>query len=150
MVRDIPGLVLLDGDDLPSITETEIIGQGLQRVRWRRYEIESYLIHPSALKRFIVNQVGESASGPYIEEMQKYLNDNFPPAVLREPLADHEYLNTTKARTKLLLPILDAAGLQGFPYTRYNEIAAAMLPEEIHPEVREKLDAICKAFNIPL
>ena len=46
MVRDIPGLVLLDGDDLPIITETEITGQGLQRVRWRRYEIESYLIHP--------------------------------------------------------------------------------------------------------
>ena len=151
LVRErIPGLVLLDGDDQQNIAPTEITGQGLQRVRWRRYEIESYLIHPSALKRFIVNQVGDSASGPYIEEMQKYLNDNFPPAVLREPLADHEYLNTTKARTKLLPPILDAAGLQGFPYTRYNEIAAAMLPEEIHPEVREKLDAICKAFNISL
>lgn len=148
LVREsIPGLVLLDGDDQPNITPTEITGQGLQRVRWRRYEIESYLIHPSALKRFIVNQIGESASGPYIEEMEKYLNDNFPPLVLREPLADHEYLNTTKARTKLLPPILDAAGLQGFPYTRYNEIAAAMLPEEIHPEVREKLNAICKAFN---
>jgi hypothetical protein len=151
LVREsIPGLVLLDGDDQSNIAPTEITGQGLQRVRWRRYEIESYLIHPSALKRFIANQVGESASGPYIEEMQKYLNDNFPPAVLREPLADHEYLNTTKARTKLLPPILDAAGLQGFPYTRYNEIAAAMLPEEIHPEVSEKLDAICKAFNLTL
>lgn len=150
MVKDIPGIVLLDGDDLSSITETEITGHGLQRARWLRYEIESYLIHPTALKRFIVNQVGESASGPYIEEMQKYLNDNFPPAVIREPLADHEYLNTTKARTKLLPPILDAAGLQSFPYTRYHEIAAVMLPEEIHPEIREKLDAICKAFNITL
>ena len=148
--EDIPGLVLMDGDDQPNIVSTEITGQGLQKLRWRRYEIESYLIYPSALKRFIVNQIGESASAPHIEEMQKYLNDNFPPAILREPLADHEYLNTTKARTKLLPPILDAAGLQGFPYTRYHEIAAHMLPEEIHPEVREKLDSICQAFNIPL
>ena len=148
--EDIPGLELLDGDDQPGIPPTEITGQGLQKVRWQRYEIESYLIHPSALKRFIIHQVGESASGPSIEEMEKYLTDNFPPAILREPLGDHEYLNTTKARTKLLPPILDAAGLQGFPYTRYNEIAAVMLPEEIHPEIREKLDAICKAFNIPL
>lgn len=150
MVKDIPGLVLLDGDDLPAINETEITGQGLQRVRWRRYEIESYLIHPAALIRFIVSQVGESASGPHIEEMQKYLTDNFPPAILRDPLADHGYLNTTKARTRLLPPILDAAGLQGFPYTRYYEIAAVMLPDEIHQEVREKLNAICLAFNIPL
>jgi hypothetical protein len=28
MVNDIPGLVLLDGDDLPTINETEITGQG--------------------------------------------------------------------------------------------------------------------------
>lgn len=149
MVKEIPGIVLLDGDD-QAIPETEITGQGLQRVRWRRYEIESYLVHPASLERFIKMQVGESASGPYIEEMQKYMNDNFPPAVLREPLGDHEYLNTTKARTRLLPPILDAAGLQGFPYTRYHEIAAVMLPEEIHPEIREKLDAICRAFNIPI
>jgi hypothetical protein len=95
-------------------------------------------------------QVGGSAAAPYIEEMGKYLNDNFPPAVLRDPLGNHEFMNTTKARTRLLPPILDASGLHGFPYTRYHEIAAVMEPDEIHPEIREKLDAICRAFNIPL
>jgi predicted ATPase len=151
LVRDnIPGLVLLDGDDQPNIAPTEITGQGLQRVRWLRYEIESYLIHPPALERFIVRQVGESAAREHIESLRQYLTNNFPPAIIKDPLGEHEFLNTTKARTRLLPPILDAAGLQGFPYTRYNEIAAVMLPEEIHPEIREKLDAICKAFNIPL
>ncbi|MHB8845221.1 MAG: ATP-dependent nuclease [Nitrospirota bacterium] len=150
MVKVIPGLVLLDGDDLSAIPDTPLTGTGLQRIRWGRYEIESYLIHPAALERFISHQVGESASGPYLEEMKRYLNDNFPPAILREPLGDHAFLNTTKARTKLLPPILDAAGLHGFPYTRYHEIAACMLTGEIHPEIKEKLDAICKAFNIPL
>ena len=151
LVRDnIPGLVLLDGDDQPNIAPTEITGQGLQRVRWLRYEIESYLIHLPALERFIVRQVGESAAMEHVEALRQYLSNNFPPAIIKDPLGDHEFLNTTKARTRLLPPILDAAGLQGFPYTKYNEIAAVMLPEEIHPEIREKLDAICKAFNIPL
>jgi len=36
--------------------------------------------------------------------------------------------------------------LPGLPYTRYHEIAALMKPEEVHPEVREKLDAIVSAF----
>jgi len=147
---DIPALVLLDGDDQPTVQGTEITGIGLQRVRWRRYEIESYLIHPAALERFVIHQVGESAALTHLEGLRSYLNDNFPPAVIKEPLGDHEFLNTTKARTRLLPPILDAAGLHGFPYTRYHEIAALMLPEEIHPDIKEKLDSLCKAFRILL
>jgi hypothetical protein len=68
--------------------------------------------------------------------------------VVRDPLGEHHYLNGTKARTALLPPLLDAAGLHGLPYTRYHEIAALMLPEEIHPEVVEKLDALCLAFGV--
>ena len=71
----------------------------------------------------------------------------FPPGVVEEPLADHDYLIATKARTRLLPPLLEAAELY-LPYTRYHEIAASMLPEEIHPEVVEKLDAICRAFGV--
>ena len=54
----------------------------------------------------------------------------------------------TKARTELIEPLLEAAGTHGLPYTRYHEIAALMLPEEIHPEVVEKLDVICRAFGV--
>ena len=59
-------------------------------------------------------------------------------------------MESDKARTKLLPPILDAGGVLSMPYTQYDEIAAQMLPSEIHPEVKEKLDAICTAFGIPL
>jgi hypothetical protein len=58
------------------------------------------------------------------------------------------YLKNTKARTDLLPPALDAAGLPGFPYTGYYEIAALMKPEEIHPEVVEKLNLIMQAFGL--
>lgn len=144
---DFPGLQVLDGDAHPQQTQTEMTGKGLQRLRWTRYEIESYLFHPTALARFVVKQVGEAAAAQHVGDMQKYVGDTLPPAVVREPLGNHEYLNTVKARANLIPPILQAAGLAGISYTRFHEIAALMTPEEIHPEVREKLDAILKAFR---
>lgn len=145
--EDLPGLELRDGDAGPAVPDTPITGAGLQRLRWRRYEIESYLLHPDALARFVESIVGTGAATRHVEDMLAYWRDEFPPAVVKAPLGDHEYLNNTKARTKLLEPLLDAAGLHGLPYTRYHEIAGMMRPEEIHPEVAEKLDQICRAFG---
>lgn len=149
LVREgLPGLELRDGDARPDVPDTEITGVGLQRLRWRRYEIESYLLHPDALARFVESVVGADAAAPHIEDILAYWQDEFPPAVVKDPLGEHRFLNGTKARTELLPPLLEAAGLHGLPYTRYHEIAALMLPEEIHPEVVEKLDAICRAFGV--
>lgn len=145
---NLPGLVLVDGDARSDTRSTEITGQGLQRLRWNRYEIESYLVHPEALKRFVAMQVGEEAAGPHLEDLQRHFKENYPPAFLRNPLEDIPYLKNTKARTELLPPALDAAGLPGFPYTRYHEIAAIMKPEEIHPEVKENLNRIMEAFGL--
>ena len=146
--EDLPGLELVDGDAHPDVRDSAITGAGLQRLRWRRYEIESYLVHPEALARFVEAEVGAESAGPHVDDMRAYWRDQFPPAVVRDPLGDHEYLAVTKARTRLLPPLLEAAGLHGLPYTRYHEIAARMLPEEIHPEVVEKLDAVCRAFGV--
>ena len=151
--EDLPGLILLDGDDDPRVPATEVTGTGLQRLRWNRYEIESYLVHPRALERFIEKKVGAGAlSAEARKDMLAYLEETFTPAFLQNPLKPNPlvdaYLRQNKARTEVIPPILDAAGLHGFPYTRFNEIAAAMLPEEIHPEVKEKLDAIQRAFRL--
>ena len=149
LVRDdLPGLELVDGDAHPEIRDTEVTGAGLQRLRWRRYEIESYLLHPDTLVRYVRALVGADSAAPHIDDMLAHWRDQFPPAVVREPLGYHEFLNVTKARTRLLPPLLAAAGLHDLPYTRYHEIAQVMLPEEIHPEVVEKLDAICSAFGV--
>ena len=149
LVREgLPGLELRDGDARPEIPDTEINGAGLQRLRWRRYEIESYLLEPSALARFVEAEVGADVAGLHIDDMFTYWNEEFPPAIVNDPFVEHPFLNRTKARTELLGPLLEAAELHGLPYTRYHEIAALMLPEEIHPEVVEKLDAICRAFGV--
>jgi predicted ATPase len=145
---DVPGLVIVDGDANPNVKPTPITGSGLQRVRWRRYEIESYLVHPAVLERYVTETVGAAAAGAHVADLGQYLADNLPPAVLNDPLGDHAFLRNTKARTEIIQPALEAAGLHGLPYTRYHEIAALMQPDEIHPEVREKLDAIRQAFNL--
>jgi predicted ATPase len=146
--EDLPGLEILDGDAHPGITETAISGNGLQRLRWRRYEIESYLLHPDALARYVAKVFGEELAAPHVAELKRYFEDNLPPAVVRDPLGDHAFLDNTKARTRILPPMLAAAGLLAIPYTEYHEIAAVMLPDEIHSEVIEKLDAIQQAFRL--
>lgn len=150
---DLPGLELLDGDARPEIGATDITGTGLQRLRWRRYEIESYLVHPTALERFVEVQVGPTPhSDTAKQELRDYLVREFRREFVDDPFGDHKmveaYFKTEKARTRVIPPILDAAGLPGFDYRRYHEIAAVMRPNEIHPEVVEKLDGIQRAFRL--
>ena len=149
LVRDgLPGLEIRDGDALPVIPDTDITGTGLQRLRWRRYEIESYLFHPASLARFVGSLTEADVATTRVADMAAYLRREFPPGVVEDPLGEHEYLNVTKARTRLLPPLLAAAGIHDLPYTRYHEIAEQMDPGEIHPDVVEMLDAICRAFGV--
>ncbi len=150
--NDLPGLEILDRDGNQNLPEKEVVGQGLQRVRWRRYEIESYLVHPEGLTVFVRSQLGPSplsddAVSALRGRMQEELGDTFLASPFAPGRLVDAFLLSTKARTEILPGLLDAAGLPGFPYTRYYEIAAAMSPEHIHPEVIEKLDAIVKAFG---
>lgn len=94
---DLPGLELVDGDARPEIQSTDITGEGLQRLRWRRYEIESYLFLPAALARYVEQQVGPGAAAPHVADLMKHLDDILPPAVRRDPVGDHTFLNSTKA-----------------------------------------------------
>ena len=145
---DLPGLQLLDGDARPEIPETPISGTGMQRLRWRRYEIESYLLHPDSLARFVELEVGAAAAPPAVEGLRHRWRRTVPPAFADNPHDDDPLVMRSKARTELLPPLLAAAGIHDLPHKRYYEIAALMLPEEIHPEVVEKLDAICRAFGV--
>ena len=124
-----PALELVDGDSRPELTGTVIGGSGYQRLRWNRYEIESYLVHPAALGRFVEAKVGAgAASARHRADLQKHFEDNYPPAFLKDPLADLEYLRNTKARERLIPPALTAAGLPAIPYTEYFGIAGCHSP----------------------
>jgi len=143
---DIHGVLVLDGDHR-QLSEHEVSAEGLIIVRWRRYEAESYLVHPEALARFVRGATPDLFTTCSVEKGLDYLKNQLPPAVYRDPLADHDYLNATPASKTLLPGFFEAADV---PLTKneYYQVAAQMLPEEIPDEVKEKLDKICEAFNI--
>lgn len=152
---DLRALEIVDRDGNPHLPEREAVGHGLQRLRWRRYEIESYLVHPQVLERFVALSLGPGAAPAGAQGLrdafatllegaaEDFLAQPLRPSRLLEP-----FFERTKARTAILPPLLEAAGLPGFPYTRYHEIAACMRPDEIHPEVIEKLDDLARAFDL--
>ena len=131
-----PAVCLLDGDnrDAPARETTRL---GMEILRWRRYEIENYLLHPQAVARWL--------SSPGVAEA---VEREFGKRVLPddELFGDSVTLVRVKASTEFLMPLLDAVGHP----TRKNAlhlIAEAMKPEEIHPEVVEKLDRMAAVLN---
>ena len=136
--EDVVGIELHDSDN--KMREPTILNNGLERIFWRRYEIESYLIHPKSIIRF-AKSIGVKGTG---SKVQKYLKDNLSPAVIRNPMEEHDELKERKAK-KILSTVLGAAGIGE---NDYSLIAAQMNREEIHPEVAEKLDAIADCLGI--
>jgi len=49
---DVKGVILLDGDNR-ELPDHDIASEGLRIERWKRYEVENYLLHPNALARFV-------------------------------------------------------------------------------------------------
>ena len=138
---DVKGIELHASDGREC--EPRTLNNGLERIFWRRYEIESYLVHPEAIVRFAESIGGEEAAG----KAQEYIRNVFPPIVLRTPLEDesHFFLAGTKAKD-ILSAVLSRAGI--CEASDYSQIAALMKKEEVHPEVTEKLDKIADCLGI--
>lgn len=137
---DLPGVVLRDGDGKTHRESGR--RNGLRRLFWRRYEIENYLLHPQAVARFVTVEEPTVAE----ETADGFLRDQLLPPVYRSPLKDHEYHRRMKGKTVLsnAFAQMERPPSQG----EYWRIAAVMTPEEIHPEVVEKLDAIAEWFGL--
>ena len=135
MVPEVKGAELRDGDaKVPQRTSA-----GLIRLRWRNKEIENYLLHPSALERFVRQERGDTVA----ENVREYMRRVLPPMLFEAPFSAQFPFDGSA----VLAGILEEAGLR-LKKTEYWQIAAQMRPDEIHPEVREKLDAIAKHFGI--
>lgn len=145
---EIRGVQVIDRDGREGIPDTQSAFDGtLLKLCWARYEIESYLVHPAVLARFVEQAVGAHAELADVEAMQRVMRDYLPGRAVDDPTS-HVGFTNLKARTDILPPILDRAGLQGFDYTRYEDIAAVMRPDEIHPEITAKLDAIAAHLRL--
>ncbi len=148
--ENLPALELLDRDSSnkadDSVTGT---AEKMQRLRWRYCEIESYLLHPAALTRFFDAVLGAGATGTLaaIAHLRKTLGDSFIESPHELSELQQTYLQTKPVSKELLPALMQDAGLNQFPKSRYFEIAQVFKPEEVHPEVRYKLVQIKAAFG---
>lgn len=153
---DLSGVLLVDADGKSrGVQQSTAPSPGvLNRIVWTRYETESYLLHPAALARFIQHKTGVPAPDvPAVKAFfAKRFGEELTEAFVTTPFAPPDlvenYFRTKKARVEIVSALVQEAGLFGLDYSQYEEIAALMLPEEIHPEVREKLDFIQHAFGL--
>ena len=130
-VSDLRALCLLDGDNRDE-PDDELIGTDLVVLRWRRYEIENYLLQPEAIKRFVSFPLAEhSVDEEFYRQVPKG-TDLF---------GDHVALSRLKASEEFLVPLLESVGKP----TRKRDLhflASRMKATELHPEIVEKLDRI--------
>ncbi len=140
---DIKGVLLVDGDNR-NLPDREIGVDGLTVIRWNRYEIENYLLHPQALSRFV--QMCKSTD-PYSKQAaDDFMRAELPPAVLSNPLGEHAFVSSIKASKDFLPQMFQAAGIE-ISKNEFYEIAAQMDPLEIPREVVDKLDEIASTLE---
>lgn len=130
---EMKAVCLLDGNDRDRSDEGADRA-GFLVLQWRRYEIENYLLHPAAIKRFV-----ERAPAADPQEIDAEFRRQLPTGT--DLFGDHVVLVRAKASEDLLAPMLERAGRRTKKTDLY-QLAAVMKPEEIHPEVVEKLDRI--------
>ena len=118
----------------------------MQRLRWCRYEIESYLLLEAPLQRFIEGRMGGvDAAAIAVADLHSRLafiagKDESDPLVKR--------FFQSEPMSKTLLPqIMTAAGMDASKRD-YFEIAAQFKPEEVHPEIVERLNQMKQAFGV--
>ncbi len=137
----INGILLLDGDNR-QLEDRELTDRGLIISRWHRYEAESYLVHPDAICRFV-----EKKSDPLTAHIaREYLADQLPPAIVRNPLGEHDYYVSAPVSKTLLPELFQRTGLP-VKKEEYYLIAEQMKKSEIPNEIGEKLDIIWRAFG---
>lgn len=144
---DLPALELLDGDNEKNQAPDLIAGNAerLQRLRWRRYEIESYLIVEAPLRRFFESRLGMDGgalAAAALRERLQFLDGR----IESDPLVNTYFKSEPISKT-LLPELMQAAGLD-VPKRQFFEIAAQFRPDEVHPEIVERLAQIKQAFGV--
>ena len=136
-IPEIQAICLLDGDNREEL-DTEETDDGLSILRWNRYEIENYLLQPTAINRFI--------NCPLLtDKVNEEFGKEIPPGA--DLFGDHVSLVRVKASNELLIPLFQKLRISITKQDLF-QLAECMLPEEIHPEVVDKLDRIANKFNL--
>lgn len=140
----IRGVCLLDSDnDNKPLQEQH---GNLLILRWKRYEIENYLVVPEVITRFIEQPEPNLFNTDMATKARKYLEEHLP-TIFEEYAGDSDCLRERKASDDILVPLFKHIGKPLYKKEFY-QLATVMTPEEIHPEIKEKLDMMADWFQI--
>ena len=140
-VPDLKAVELRDGNGRnPKAVDPP---RSVKRLYWNWYEIENYLGHPGAVKRFVGERYGQEAG----DKADHYMKGHYPPFLydnfLGETSAGYQMV-----KGKLILAgIFESAGVE-CAENEYYHIAQHMTKDELHPEVLNKLDLMAEALGI--
>lgn len=120
---------------------------------WQRRELENYFAKPQVLLRhaaLLHTKHPEFSSDSFKEVMQEVIAENTVPAALKD--LNHKFWNDTKLSDDWLDVIFpefyNRLGLpQDFYKRDYYTLIGLLQPDEIDPEITEKLDAILAALQ---
>jgi len=145
-VPDLKGIALFDSFDRRTSEIPDLL-----IVRWQRREIENYLPLPQTLYRYLERISSDLFNQQDTELMKSIVADYIPGIAQKNP--DNEWWVTTKMSDDFLDKVTRAYFGQAKQYHRldkgnYFELALLARPEEIGPEVVEKLDAIYRVAGL--
>lgn len=138
---DLAGIAIFDRFERPLPDDLGVAG-----LSWRRKEIENYLCMPRVLVEYVKESCGGTLfAATWQAKMEEIIADMVPPMALRD--ANNAWWYNVKATDEFLDPLFERFFKEvNLPNlmrkTNYHSLAKYVLPGDIDPEIKEKLDAI--------
>jgi len=135
-------VALLDRNTKADLEEKK---KDLLILRWKRAEIENYLLVPSAIKRVVCEELPPLLANAACKRVDEWFarlpsEENMRERILANSPASKDLL------PEILMPSSESPTI--LKKSEYYRIAEAMEPDEIHPDVKEMLDKIYKKLRL--
>ena len=140
LIPKVRGVELLDRDKRNGGEESP---RGMRRLFWERKEIESYLLHPDSVERYLQSKVSPENAGKAREHMER----NLPPAFFDDPCGEQLSLKGLPIKD-FFSALFQEAGLRQVTSEDFLRMAEEMKEEEVPKEVNVNLNRIAEYLNI--
>lgn len=140
LIPGLRGVELLDGDKRDGDRK---MPEGLELLFWDRKEIESYLLHPESVLRYLRPMV----SPEDVEKARKRMGAELPSELLETSRGGQLFLKGFPIKD-FFSGLFQEAGLRQATGKDFLRLAEGMKKEEIPLEVRDKLDQIADCLRL--
>ena len=140
LVPEVRGVELLDRDQRRGDKDRPA---GLVLLFWKRKEIESYLLHPANVIRYLRS----IASPKEVEKAHQYMKAKLPLELFEHPREELSFLEDYKIK-RFFSELFQEAGRQQATSGDFLAMAEQMKAEEIPKEVIRKLDKIADHLGL--